>query len=78
MPVWVKMTLRLPHQVHSALTDLLKDKPDTSLNQEIVDRLNASLGGVYVSEVQANDANVIRRIERLEAEVAKLKRQTSK
>lgn len=73
MPVWVKMTLRLPHQIHSALSKIVADDDGRSLNQEIIDRLNASLGGVYVSEEQANDANIIRRIERLEAEVKALK-----
>lgn len=73
MAVWMKMTLRLPLQVHTALT--AKARADNvSLNQLIVDRLNASLGGVYVSEEDANDANLIQRLDALESDVAAIKK----
>ncbi len=71
MPVWMKMTLRLPLQVHKALSHEAQ-KTGTSLNQLIVDRLNASVGEVYVSEETANDGNLIRRLEVLEGRVTLL------
>jgi hypothetical protein len=71
MPIWTKMTLRLPLQVHTALSDEAK-RADTSLNQVIVDRLNASLGGVYITEGEANEARVVQRIADLEKQVGTL------
>lgn len=65
MTEWTKMTLRLPVQVHTALADDAK-KRDKSLNQVIVDRLNRSLGGVYVSEEEANDGMILERLSALE------------
>lgn len=65
MTVWVKMTLRLPAQVHAALTDEVKEA-GTSLNQLIVDRLNASVGGVYVREDEANDGRILPRLDVIE------------
>jgi len=65
MTVWVKMTLRLPVQVHAALTDEVKEA-GTSLNQLIVDRLNASVGGVYVREDEANDGRILPRLDAIE------------
>lgn len=69
--VWMKMTLRLPSQVHKALSDEAQRK-NTSLNQLIVDRLNSSVGEVYLSEKTANDGNLVRRLEELEARVSAL------
>lgn len=65
------MTLRLPVQVHTALADDAK-KQDKSLNQVIVDRLNRSLGGVYVSEEEANDGSILQRLAALENHMRKL------
>jgi hypothetical protein len=65
MAGWVKMTLRLPAQVHAALTDEVKEA-GTSLNQLIVDRLNASVGGVYVREDEANDGRILPRLDAIE------------
>jgi len=59
------MTLRLPQQVHAALVDDARER-DTSLNQVIVDRLNRSLGGVYVSEAEANDGTILQRLSAIE------------
>jgi len=61
MTEWTKMTLRLPAQVHAALVDDARER-DASLNQVIVDRLNRSLGGVYVSEAEANDGMILQRL----------------
>lgn len=66
MTEWTKITLRLPLQVHTALAEDAK-KQDKSLNQVIVDRLNRSLGGVYVSEEEANDGSILQRLARVEA-----------
>jgi hypothetical protein len=65
MTEWTKMTLRLPEQVHAALVDDARER-DTSLNQVIVDRLNRSLGGVYVSEAEANDGTILQRLSAIE------------
>lgn len=59
------MTLRLPVQVHAALVKDAK-KRETSLNQVIVNRLNRSLGGVYVSEEEANDGSILQRLKAIE------------
>ncbi|WP_168256477.1 toxin-antitoxin system HicB family antitoxin [Rhizobium laguerreae] len=71
MPVWTKMTLRLPLAVHTALTRAAQES-DVSLNQLIVDRLNSSVGGAYVSEEEANSANLLERLDRLERQVSAL------
>src|SRR4051812_3834256 len=71
MTDWTKITLRLPEQVHAALVEVAKDQA-TSLNQIIVDRLNQSLGGVYVSEAEANDGAIIRRLAAIEQRLEKL------
>ncbi len=65
MTVWVKMTLRLPEQVHVALTAEVKEA-GTSLNQLIVDRLNASVGSVYMREDEANDGRILPRLNAIE------------
>jgi hypothetical protein len=65
MTEWTKMTLRLPEQVHAALVEDARER-DTSLNQVIVDRLNRSLGGVYVSEAEANDGTILQRLSAIE------------
>lgn len=65
MTVWVKMTLRLPEPVHSALTAEVKEA-GVSLNQLIVDRLNASVGGVYVREDEANAGRILPRLDAIE------------
>lgn len=65
MTEWTKMTLRLPEQVHGALAQLAKET-NNSLNQIIVDRLNRSLGGVYVSEAEANDGTILQRLSAIE------------
>lgn len=65
------MTLRLPEQVHSALVEDARER-DTSLNQVIVDRLNRSLGGVYVSEAEANDGTILDRLTAIEQRLDKL------
>jgi len=76
MTVWMKMTLRLPLQVHTALSDEAK-RTGSSLNQVIVDRLNASVGGAYISEAEANDARLVQRVSDLEARVAALEKPAS-
>lgn len=65
------MTLRLPEQVHGALAQLAKET-NNSLNQIIVDRLNRSLGGVYVSEAEANDGAILQRLAAIEQRLEKL------
>lgn len=65
MTEWTKMTLRLPEQVHAALVADARER-DTSLNQVVVDRLNRSLGGVYVSEAEANDGTILQRLSAIE------------
>lgn len=65
MTEWTKMTLRLPEQVHAALAQVAKET-SSSLNQIIVDRLNRSLGGVYVSEAEANDGTILQRLSAIE------------
>ena len=71
MTEWTKITLRLPVQVHTALSADAKER-DTSLNQVIVDRLNRSLGGVYVTEEEANDGTILQRLSRLEVAMKRL------
>ncbi|MEQ1938216.1 toxin-antitoxin system HicB family antitoxin [Mesorhizobium sp. CN5-321] len=71
MTEWTKMTLRLPEQVHAALVEDARER-DTSLNQVIVDRLNRSLGGVYVSEAEANDGTILDRLTAIEQRLDKL------
>jgi hypothetical protein len=73
MPILMKMTLRLPLQVHTALTEEAKETGN-SVNQIIVDRLNVSLGGVYVGEKEANEENFASRLRDLEARVVALEK----
>jgi uncharacterized protein (DUF2164 family) len=72
-----KITLRLPQKIHSALTRAAEAEKK-SLNQEIVDRLNRSLGNIYVSGSEANEQNVIERIGDLERRVAMLEKSAGK
>jgi hypothetical protein len=66
----INMTLRLPVAVHRAVRNAAKES-GRSLNTEIVERLNQSLGMPYLSE-KAVDENVMTRLIDLEARVAKL------
>lgn len=69
MAVEMRVTLRLPLAVHTALTREAKSSK-LSLNQLIVDRLNASLGNPYRGGV---DADVADRVDRLESELERLR-----
>lgn len=69
MPVDMRITLRLPLAVHTALTKEAK-AADVSLNQLIVDRLNASVGNPYRGGAEATVAD---RVDVLEADVAAIK-----
>ena len=69
MPVDMRITLRLPLAVHTALTREAKEA-DVSLNALIVDKLNVSAGSPYRGGAEANIAD---RVDLLEAEVAALK-----
>jgi hypothetical protein len=75
MPVifQVKVTLRLPAAVHRAVNKAAEES-GRSLNTEIVERLNQSLGKPYLSEKDV-DENVMTRLIDLEARVAKLEKQ---
>jgi hypothetical protein len=75
--LWTKITLRLPVKIHSALSKAA-DAGEKSLNQEIVDRLNRTLGNIYVSGDEANEQNVIERIGDLERRVAVLEKSSGK
>lgn len=77
MPVWMKITLRMPLQVHTALTNEA-ERDGKSLNQIIVDKLNASVGGVYIDEETANAANVIKRLDDLEKRLSLMERRLKK
>lgn len=70
MSVDTRITLRLPLAVHTALTKEAK-AANVSLNQLIVDRLNASVGNPYRGGVEAAVAD---RVDLLEADVAAIKR----
>lgn len=71
MPVFMKLTVRLPLSIHSALTRSSKET-GKSLNAEVVDRLNQSFGGVYLRESAIEDDNIIKKISDLEARIAEL------
>ncbi|WP_353641959.1 toxin-antitoxin system HicB family antitoxin [Mesorhizobium sp. WSM2239] len=77
MPVWMKLSVRLPLQVHTALSKEAKASA-VSLNQLIVDRLNASVGGAYVTEDQANDGAILRRLKEVEERLDALEGKTRK
>jgi hypothetical protein len=68
----INVTLRLPVAVHRAVRNAAKES-GRSLNTEIVERLNQSLGKPYLSEKDV-DENVITRLIDLEARVAKLEK----
>ena len=74
MPVifQVKVTFRLPAAVHRAVNKAAEEL-GRSLNTEIVERLNQSLGKPYLSEKDV-DENVMTRLIDLEARVAKLEK----
>jgi len=71
MTEWTKITLRLPELIHAALSEVAREGGQ-SLNQIIVDRLNRSLGGVYVTEAEANDGSILKRIDALEQAIRRL------
>lgn len=73
MPVFMKVTLRLPLSVHRAVNKAAEESGQ-SLNAEIVSRLNASLGNPYLSEKDAND-DVLYRLADLEARITQLENQ---
>jgi hypothetical protein len=68
----INVTLRLPVAVHRAVRNAAKES-GRSLNTEIVERLNQSLGKPYLSEKDV-DENVITRLIDLEARVARLEK----
>jgi hypothetical protein len=68
----IKITLRLPVAVHQAINKAAKES-GRSLNTEIIERLNQSLGNPYLSEKNVDD-DVIIRITDLEARVAELEK----
>ena len=70
MPVDMRITLRLPLAVHTALTREAKEA-DVSLNALIVDKLNASAGSPYRGGAEAS---VTDRVDVLEAEVSALRK----
>jgi len=69
MPVEIRITLRLPLAVHTALTKEAKDA-NVSMNQLIVDRLNASTGNPYRGGAEAS---VAERVDMLESELGALR-----
>lgn len=73
MPVFMKVTLRLPLSVHRAVNKAAKES-GRSLNTEIVSRLNASLGNPYLSEKDTTD-DVLYRLADLEARITQLESQ---
>jgi hypothetical protein len=72
MPVFMKVTLRLPLAVHRAVNKAAQES-GRSLNTEIIERLNQSLGNPYLSEKKVDD-DVMIRITDLEARVAELEK----
>jgi hypothetical protein len=72
MPVHMKMTLRLPVAVYTAVNNAAKES-GRSLNTEIMERLNQSLGNPYLSEKRVDD-DVMIRITDLESRVAELEK----
>jgi hypothetical protein len=68
----IKVTLRLPIAVHRAVRNAAKES-GRSLNTEIMERLNQSLGNPYLSEKKVDD-DVMIRITDLEARVAELEK----
>lgn len=71
MAIDVRITLRLPLAVHTALKKESEDT-STSLNQLIVDRLNEAVGSPYRGGA---DASVADRVDILESEVEALQAQ---
>jgi hypothetical protein len=78
MPVDVRITLRLPMAVHTALkremNELKRKGADISLNQLIVDRLNAAAGNPYRG---GEEASVADRVDTLESDAADLEKRLS-
>ena len=72
MPVHMKMTLRLPVAVYTAVNNAAKES-GRSLNTEIMERLNQSLGNPYLSEKSVDD-DVMIRITDLESRVTELEK----
>lgn len=68
----IKVTLRLPVAVHRAVRSAAKES-GRSLNTEIMERLNQSLGNPYLSEKRVDDDVMIRIID-LESRVAELEK----
>ena len=68
----MKVTLRLPVAVHLAVNKTARES-GRSLNTEIIERLNTSLGNPYLSEKNVDD-DVMIRITDLEARVAELEK----
>jgi hypothetical protein len=68
----MKMTLRLPVAVYTAVNNAAKES-GRSLNTEIMERLNQSLGNPYLSEKRVDD-DVMIRITDLESRVAELEK----
>lgn len=69
MSVGMRITLRLPLAVHTALAKEARET-DVSLNQLIVDRLNASVGSPYRGGAETS---VSKRVDLLENDVAAIK-----
>ncbi len=68
----MKMTLRLPVAVYTAVNNAAKES-GRSLNTEIMERLNQSLGNPYLSEKSVDD-DVMIRITDLESRVTELEK----
>jgi hypothetical protein len=76
MPVFIQVTLRLPFAVHHAVRKAAEES-GRSLNTEIVERLNQSLGNPYLSEKRVDD-DVMIRITDLESRVAELEKRNAR
>lgn len=62
MPVEMRITLRLPLAIHTALTEEAKSIA-VSLNQLIVDKLNTSVGSPYRGGAEASVADRVDALE---------------
>lgn len=74
MPVEMRITLRLPLAVHTALSKEAKES-GTSLNTLIVERLNASVGNPYRG---GEEASVSDRVDTLESDIINLRNRLEK
>ena len=73
MSMWVRFNLRLPRAVHSELAKSAK-AGGRSVNAEIVERLNRSVGGVFITPDEIAEAGIAERFVKLEERVAELEK----